>query len=772
MNDSSKSHHPDHDAVRRHPRHAPRVFLYLKIVAVLLTVGAIGGATWWIAQRRDAAQDASSPPDDALVYSDYAGAESCRACHATEFTAWSKSHHGLAERNVSAELDRVAFEPARQIKHGTQTSSARIDQGKMQVMTTGTSGQQESFEPKRVIGVDPLRQFLVEAPGGRMQTLELTYDPMRKDWFDVFGAEDRQPGEYGHWTGRGMNWNAMCASCHNTRVLKKYDAQTDTYHTTMAEMSVSCEACHGPMKPHVQWQTQYRGSGQKEPHARILTPEQSFETCGTCHSRRGELVGDFIPGDSFFEHFLLESVDETEVFYPDGQVHDEDYELSAFFGSKMHAAGVRCADCHDSHSGKTKLPGNALCMRCHVGAFPKAPIIVPAQHTFHKDDSLGSQCISCHMPTTTYMQRHVRHDHGFTVPDPQLTRELGIPNACNRCHVDKDPVWAQTAVDKWYGSKMERPTRARTRVIAAARKREESARTSLTKLLADDTQAPYWKAAYVRLLGRWVGDPETAALLQRQLQAAHPMVRERAAASLAPLCERVPAVAGALNAALADPNLSVRISAANALGKLLDPESPAARELKHYFDRNADTPQGQFHLAGWMVAQGKSSEAIEHLELALKWDPRNAMMHSGAATIYGEVGRPKSAMAELLEAGRLDKTNADYPYLYALAANEAGEPDEAERGFSQSVQRNPNNGRVWYNFALFLTRRQNIERAAQAYARGEAADPHDPDIPFGYAILLAQQGRVDEARAAAERALKINPSYAPAIDLLNKLKTP
>ena len=44
--------------------------------------------------------------------------------------------------------------------------------------------------------------------------------------------------------------------------------------------------------------------------------------------------------------------------------------------------------------------------------------------TYEKKSSAqtGGECVSCHMPTTTYMQRHARHDHGFTIPDPLLTK--------------------------------------------------------------------------------------------------------------------------------------------------------------------------------------------------------------------------------------------------------------------------------------------------------------------------------------------------------------
>ena len=45
------------------------------------------------------------------------------------------------------------------------------------------------------------------------------------------------------------------------------------------------------------------------------------------------------------------------------------------------------------------------------------------------------------------MARDPRHDHGFTIPDPLLTKELGIPNACNRCHADKTVDWDAVIAD-------------------------------------------------------------------------------------------------------------------------------------------------------------------------------------------------------------------------------------------------------------------------------------------------------------------------------------
>ena len=396
--------------------------------------------------------------------------ETCRECHEREYGLWASSHHVLAERPVRPELDRTAFEPGRVFKTGSVTNQARIEGGQFQIVTLGFRTNIEPYQAERVIGHDPVRQFLTAAPGGRWQVHEATYEPKSGQWFDVYGDEDRQPGEWGHWTGRGMNWNSRCADCHNTRLQKNYDESTDSFHTAMVEGGVGCASCHPSLSEHVAWQRANRSSGLKDHTLVRLNSIQVLEICGLCHSRREEITGNFTPGDSFFDHYQLEIPDESDQWYTDGQVHGEDYEFASFLGSKMMGRGVTCLDCHNPNSVKNSLPGNSLCMRCHAGGYTNAPVINPEEHGHHGSVNAGSECIGCHMPVTVYMQRHPRHDHGFTIPDPLLTKELNIPNACTRCHADKPVDWAIEYTDKWYGAKMNRPTRDRARMIASAKK--------------------------------------------------------------------------------------------------------------------------------------------------------------------------------------------------------------------------------------------------------------------------------------------------------------
>jgi len=111
----------------------------------------------------------------------------------------------------------------------------------------------------------------------------------------------------------GMNWNIMCAGCHNTRLRKNYDEGTDSYRTTMAEMTVGCESCHGPLKAHHEWQQQYGNPAAKTLPSQNFRVPRWWTTAGSA-TPAGRSHGDFKPGDAFFDHMRLSIVDATDTF--------------------------------------------------------------------------------------------------------------------------------------------------------------------------------------------------------------------------------------------------------------------------------------------------------------------------------------------------------------------------------------------------------------------------------------------------------------------------
>jgi predicted CXXCH cytochrome family protein len=497
-----------------------------------------------------------------------------------------------------------------------------------------------------VIGVEPVRQFLTAAPGGRWQTQEVSYDPISNRWFDVYCDEDRRPGEWGHWTGRGMNWNSMCAECHNTGLRKNYDEADDSYHTTMDEMGVSCGSCHAGLAEHVVWQKEHPRGKMKDPTLSHPRPERQVGTCGSCHARREDITSGFVPGDSFIDHYQMQIPGDSDRWYADGQVHSEDYEFASFMGSKMHERGVTCMDCHNPHSAKLLLPGDDLCMKCHSGAFTNAPLINPAEHSHHLASNNGNQCIACHMPVTVYMQRHARHDHGFTIPDPLLTKELNIPNACNRCHADKSVEWAITQTDQWYGQKMSRPTRDRARWIAAAQRGDKNSQASLLGMLATDKTSPYWRAVAVNLLWQWTNDRTVETALLRSLHDDHPLVREQAIKSLESRLSDAH-IASMLKSTLNDPVRNVRVTSAWVLRRGIDTNSPAGKELAAMLDFNADQPVGQYRMAVFNLDRGEPAKALIHLQKAEAWDPFSPPIRLETAEVLAQLGKTNEALREI-----------------------------------------------------------------------------------------------------------------------------
>ena len=121
------------------------------------------------------------------------------------------------------------------------------------VRTEGADGKPADFEIKYTFGVSPLQQYLVEFPGGRLQSLTIAWDTGKKRWFSLYPGDKFSPDDPLHWTGRYQNWNLMCAECHTTNLRKGYNEKADTYDTTWSELHVGCQSCHGPGGDHVAW---------------------------------------------------------------------------------------------------------------------------------------------------------------------------------------------------------------------------------------------------------------------------------------------------------------------------------------------------------------------------------------------------------------------------------------------------------------------------------------------------------------------------------------
>jgi predicted CXXCH cytochrome family protein len=693
----------------------------------------------------------------------------CRSCHEDIYKDWAQSHHAHAHRPVDPVADAEAFMPAREFSlHGVDYHVG-WKEGRPAFTETRPGAEPEHYVADYTLAYTPLQQYIVPVGRGHYQATELAWDPVLKEWFNVFGDEQRQPGEWGQWRGRGMNWNSMCAHCHITEFRKNYNAATDTYSSAWREHGVGCIQCHGDLPPEHMDPNRKRPTVKQAsllPQAWINNRQLAQETCAPCHARNELLTGDLIPGVRYHDHYRLTLPVDPQVFYPDGQVLDEDFNYTSLLISRMGAkAGVTCLDCHEPHSGRPRLPveNNALCMSCHTVPGPQnAPVIHPLEHTRHAPDNAGHLCVSCHMPKTTYMQRDPRHDHGFLKPDPLLTKELGIPNACNRCHTDKSVDWAIEHSDAWYGDKMNSRQRERARVVAAAQSGAPDAANRLLDMIANE-DIPAWKATLILLSRPYAGtDRRFVEVATAATTDPDAMVRSAAAQVLGPL----PAAAVLLRPLLDDPARLVRLDAAWALSPELPDGSRARRELDAYLAVSADQPTGRLRIAQDLFNRGRTAEAVAPLRTAVEWDPNSAGIHETLGIVLDALGRSGEAAASLWRAAQLNPEDARTAFNAALAFAGARRLPDAELALREAVRRDPRFDRAWYNLGLLLAQTNRAPEGIQALERAESLAPDVADYPYARSTILWQRGDREAALAAARRTLEIDPNHTQARGLL------
>jgi predicted CXXCH cytochrome family protein len=696
----------------------------------------------------------------------FAGSASCRECHAAVYDKWKGSDHERAMDVATEQTVRGDFNNATFLHRGVTSRFYRRD-GKFLVETEGPDGKPGEFEITYVFGIRPLQQYLVPFPGGRLQCLTVAWDTEKQRWFHLYPDEDIPPADWLHWTRNAQNWNGMCAECHSTNLQKGYDAEKETFTTTWSEISVGCEGCHGPGSRHNAWarvppmaRSSLENKGLVVPTSGI-TSAQLVELCAPCHSRRAEL-GDYDHTGRLLLDHMVPSLLTEGLYEADGQQLDEVYTYASFLQSKMYARGVRCSDCHDSHSGKLLRQGNDLCLQCHQREVYDTP-----DHHFHKKvvdgkPSDGALCVKCHMVERPYMVVDWRADHSFRRPRPDLTAAIGTPNACSQsgCHADKPLAWVLTADRDWYG-RAKLPHYGTT--FAAARAGTPGIEAELRRLVDNTLQPVIVRATALTYLQRYPGEDRTAAL-RAALVSDEPLLRHVAASS------RTEADA-ALRAArlaplLSDPVKAVRLDAVSALAgipaDLLKPyQRDALREgIDEYRTAMAyslDFSSSGFNLGNLFSSLGEAATAERYYRLALKIDDLFYPAKMNLAVLLSGAGRNTEAETLLRQVATAYPDNHDAAYSLGLLLVELGRPEEAVDWLGRAARGQPRNARAPYNLGLLL---QQLGRADEARPALEAAvglEPANPDFLLALGDHYLRHGRPAEAVAVADRLIAAAP---------------
>ncbi len=738
----------------------------------------------------------------------YVGSKTCAPCHSAQYQAWTGSNHERAMQVADDKTVRGSF-------HDASTTLFRITSrffkrhGKFFVRTEGPDGKLADFEIKYTFGVEPLQQYLVEFPSGRTQSLTLAWDTRPaaqggQRWFALYPTERIAPDDPLHWTGADQNWNYQCAACHSTDLRKNYDAAANRYATKWSEIDVACEACHGPGSRHSDWaktQAQAHANNTATPTtgdnglvvhfeahpaaqwafdplnsiARRRTgrdqPEE-INVCAPCHARRSVIGDDYVPGQPLLDSYLPALLTEG-LYYADGQIDAEDYEYGSFLQSRMFQRGVSCANCHEPHSLKLRASGNGVCGQCHLASKYDSPA-----HHFHRLGSTGATCVGCHMPTKTYMIVDPRHDHSLRVPRPDLSVEIGTPNACTQCHSERSAEWARDRVRAWYGHD---PAGYQTyaRALHAGRTGARDAATLLSQLATDTAQPGIARATALQLL-RTRLSPTTLGAVQAGLHDGDALVRRSAVECLevVPPAQQVKLAAPLLD----DPIRAVRIEAARLLAAVPADGSAGelGDELRTRIDRgvaeyiaaqrvDADRPEARTNLGTLYAERGQGTQAESELRAAIALRRGYTPAYVNLADLY-RVERRDADGERVLRAGlAVSPDDAALHLALGLLLARQKQLPQAIDALQRAATLRPDDAHYGYVLGVALTSSGQTERALVVLSAAATRHPADRELLLALATITRDAGHRDTALEYARRLAAATPGDPAVMQLVSEL---
>ena len=715
--------------------------------------------------------------------SDFSGSESCIECHERFYKLWSTSNHGLAMQPITGDFiaDKVTLGQDEIFMEEAYYTAVAEDS--LLFIQERKSGSVKKYEVLWALGGKNVYYFLTPWEGGRLQTLPLAYNVHTKQWynnpesairhFPNMSVEDQALS----WTDLQYTFNTSCYSCHVSQLRNNFDLATNTYETHWKESGINCETCHGPSAEHVNV-CRRAGEGNIPSDLKIIrtsvfTSEQHNASCAPCHAKMTPITASYMPGDRYFDNYDLTTLESTD-FYPDGRDLGENYTYTSWSMSPCAISGeLHCVTCHTS-SGRYRFKseinaeGNKACASCHQG---KAEHV--DKHSHHPLTEHSPQCIDCHMPMTTFGHMN-RSDHSMRPPMPSATIKFGSPNACNICHTDKSPKWADQQVRSWHKDDYQAETLYIGGLVDDARSQKWDRIDEMLKAISTNKYGDIFTNSLIRILMNYSGSKKYPVLIAA-IDQPSPLVRSSAVNGL--LGNRSEEVKNVLLKAAKDSIRLVRLAAASSLSVFPREEFNATdiilvdqvnKEYEESLVTRPDSWSAYYNLGNHFQNMGKAEQALSSYETALKLFPEAFMPLINSSFLYSVNGNPAKAEEYLKKALELEPDNEAANLNYALLMAEMNKMNESEKAFRKVLEHNKTNTTALYNLSVIVSK-WNLDEACQLSRRAMEAAPDDPKFGYTYAFFLNQNKKTSEAVSVLKKIVGNQPANLNSVFLLGNI---
>ncbi len=168
---------------------------------------------------------------------------------------------------------------------------------------------------------------------------------------------------------------------------------------------------------------------------------------------------------------------------------------------------------------------------------------------------------------------------------------------------------------------------------------------------------------------------------------------------------------------------------------------------------------------GWTLFQdGRPAEAAKEYERALAANPKHAKAHNNLALALVELGRLDEAANHFRASLEVEPKPEIYSDLGFTMA-QLGKPDEALANYQKALALDPNCASAHFNLAVTALRAGQLDDGEVHYRKALVGKP-TAETHNGLGYVLAKQGRTDDAIAEFQKAITVNPKFAPAYNNL------
>jgi tetratricopeptide (TPR) repeat protein len=431
---------------------------------------------------------------------------------------------------------------------------------------------------------------------------------------------------------------------------------------------------------------------------------------------------------------------------------------------------MHCVTCHTS-SGRNRFADNPndACTSCHQDRKSEAGLVA---HTMHKADSEGSLCVKCHVPKREFVGHFMRSDHSFRPPMPEATIKFGSPNACNQCHVDKSPEWANNIVKARSNGNYQEETLYWAQLIKEARDGNWKRLDEMLDIIKENKYNKVIVTSFIRLLDNCSNQKKWDVIIAALQENESPLVRAAAASSLnANLSDKSK---NALVSAASDELRLVRVSAAASLAGFkenlfneaeIQVVSAATDEYMKSMVARPDDWSSHYNLGIYHQNQGDAQKALDAYETAARIYPEALMPLINSSVLYSYVGNPAKAEENLKKAVELDPENEAANLNLGLLLAELGKIDEAEVALKVALQANPKQAMAAYNLSV-ITAQRNPEEAAQYAKIAAESMPEEPKYAYTLAYYQLENNQKTLAIETLNNLIQQHPNYLNAVSLL------